>query len=127
MNVAELVTDLLDVGEDDTNEVTDLEIRPDAELVTELINVLDGGILLVCVVDVVEVLEEATLLLDVSVFKGFVADLTEVAEIVFDGLVLRVDVVEAVIVFVPCIVFEEDDEADNVLDDDDEPVFVRDL
>ena len=42
MNVAELVTDLLDVGEDDTNAVTDLEIRPDAEPVTELINVLDG-------------------------------------------------------------------------------------
>lgn len=127
VNVADGVIEFLEVADDDVEGTREFEMPPVTEVKGEAVDVLDGGRVFVCVTDAVEVLEGAILLLGVILFKGFVADLKGLDEVVFDGLILAVVVVEDVSVFDPVIVLETVGEADVVLEDIAVPVLVPDL
>lgn len=127
VNVADGVIEFLEVADDDVEGAREFEMRLVNDVKGEAVDVLDGGRVFVCVTDAVEVLEGATLLLDVRVVKGFVADLKGLDEVVFDELILVVVVVEEVSVFDPVIVLETVGEADVVLEDVIVPVLVLDL
>lgn len=116
VNVADCVREFLDVAVIVLDTTSDLEMMLDLDPIGETVDVFDGGIVLVCVTDAVEVLEGATLLLDVSVFKGFVGEPRGLEEVVLDELILAVLVVEDVVVFVPAIVLETVGDADDVLE-----------
>ncbi len=116
VNVADCVREFLDVAVIVLENASDLEMRLDLEAIAETVDVFDGGRVLVCVTDAVEVLEGATLLLDVIVFKRFVGEPRGLEEVVLDELILAVLVVEDVVVFVPAIVLETVGDADVVLE-----------
>lgn len=116
VNVADGVREFLDVAQADGDACKDLEMRLVIVDKEEAVDVFDGGRVLVCVTDAVEVLEGATLLLGVRLVKAFVGEPRGLDEVVLDELILAVVVVEPVRVFVPIIVLEIVDDADVVLE-----------
>ena len=125
VNVADPVTEFLNVADDDDEGFKDIEMGGDLEPVGHAVDVLEGGTVLVCVTDDVEVLDPAIVLLDVRVLKGFVGEPRGLDEVVLEELILAVVVVEDVVVFVPVIVLETVDDADVVLELLDVTVLVK--
>jgi hypothetical protein len=115
VNVADPVTEFLNVADVELDGRRDIEIRA-VNVKGEAEDVFDGGIVFVCVTDDLEVLEPAMVLLDVIVLKRFVGEARGLEEVVLDELILAVVVVEDVVVFVLVIVLETVGDADVVLE-----------
>ena len=103
------------------------EILDDAEPETDTVDVLEGGIVLVIVGELLDVLEGARVLEVVNVIIRSVTEWSGLDEGVLEELTLDVDVVDMLGVLVPSAVLVVVDDEDAVLLDITDVVVVPDL